>query len=70
MLRVVFMGTPDFAVPSLSEIIGAGHQVVAVYTRAPKVAGRGLDLRKSPVHRFAEAAGIPVKSPRSLKDDA
>ena len=42
-LRVVFMGTPDFAVPTLSEILGQGHEVVAVYTRAPKPAGRGMD---------------------------
>ena len=53
-LRVVFMGTPDFAVPTLSEIIGQGHEVVAVYTRAPKPAGRGMAEQKTPVHRLAE----------------
>lgn len=67
MLRIVFMGTPDFSVPTLSEIIGAGHEVRAVYTRAPTSAGRGLADRKSPVHAFAEASGIPVLTPRSLK---
>ena len=70
MLRVVFMGTPDFAVATLAEIVKSGHAVVAVYTRAPKVAGRGLAERKSPVHIFAETAGIPVQTPRSLRDAA
>lgn len=70
MLRVVFMGTPDFAVATLAEIVNAGHQVIAVYTRAPKVAGRGLAERKSPVHVFAEATGIPVHTPRTLRDAA
>ncbi|HTN64397.1 MAG TPA: methionyl-tRNA formyltransferase [Devosia sp.] len=66
-MRVVFMGTPDFSVPTLLEIISSGHEVVAVYTRAPKPAGRGQAERKSPVHLAAEAAGIPVFTPRSLK---
>lgn len=70
MLRVIFMGTPDFAVPTLSEIIGAGHAVVAVYTRAPRAAGRGLDERKSPVHAFALSSGLAVETPRSLKGEA
>ena len=48
-LRVVFMGTPDFAVPTLAEIVGQGHQVLACYTRAPAAAGRGMALRPSPV---------------------
>ncbi len=67
-LRVVFMGTPDFAVPTLSEIIGQGHEVVAVYTRAPKPAGRGMAEQKTPVHRLAERFGIPVFTPRTLRD--
>ncbi|HTM77330.1 MAG TPA: methionyl-tRNA formyltransferase [Devosia sp.] len=66
-MRVVFMGTPEFSVPTLLEIISSGHEVVAVYTRAPKPAGRGQAERKSPVHLAAEAAGIPVFTPRSLK---
>jgi methionyl-tRNA formyltransferase len=67
-LRVIFMGTPDFAVPTLSEIIGQGHEVVACYTRAPAPGGRrGLELVKSPVHRMAESFGIPVLTPKSLK---
>jgi methionyl-tRNA formyltransferase len=69
MQRIVFMGTPDFAVPTLAEIIGAGHEVVAVYTQAPKPAGRGMSERKSPVHIFAEASGIPVFTPRSLRGE-
>ena len=67
MLRIVFMGTPDFSVPSLAEIIGAGHDVVAVYSQPPRPAGRGLAETKSPVHAFAEAAGIAVHTPKSLK---
>jgi methionyl-tRNA formyltransferase len=70
MLRVVFMGTPEIAVPTLSEIIAAGHDVVAAYAQPPRPAGRGMELRKSPVHAFAESAGIPVLAPRSLKGEA
>jgi len=66
-LRVVFMGTPDFAVPVLSEIIGQGHEVVAVYTRAPAPARRGMEMQKTPVHRMAEEFGLPVFTPKSLK---
>ena len=68
-LRVVFMGTPDFAVPTLLEIVGGGHEVAAVYTRAPEPAGRGLPLRPSPVAREAERLGLPVLTPTSLKGD-
>jgi len=67
-LRLVFMGTPDFAVPTLAEIVGGGHEVVAVYTRAPQPAGRGMALTPSPVAREAERFGLPVLTPRSLKD--
>lgn len=70
MLRIVFMGTPRFAVPTLSEILGAGHAVVAVYTQPPRPAGRGMDERKSPVHAFAEGSSIPVLTPKSLKQAA
>jgi len=66
-LRVVFMGTPDFSVPTLSEIVGAGHDVVAVYTQPPRPAGRGMEARKSPVHSFAEEAGLRVLAPKSLR---
>jgi methionyl-tRNA formyltransferase len=69
-MRIVFMGTPEFAVPTLVEIVGAGHEVVAVYTRAPKPAGRGQAERKSPVHEAAEGFGIPVFTPRSLRGEA
>lgn len=69
-MRIVFMGTPDFAVPTLSEIVGRGHDVVAVYTRAPAPAGRrGLDLTPSPVQQVAERFGLPVLTPRSLRGD-
>jgi methionyl-tRNA formyltransferase len=66
-LRVVFMGTPDFAVPTLTEIIGQGHEVVACYTRAPAQAGRGLELKPSPVQRAAERFGVPVLTPKTLR---
>jgi len=67
-LRLVFMGTPDFAVPTLLEIIGSGHEVVAVYTRAPQPAGRGMALRPSPVAREAERFALPVFTPRALRN--
>lgn len=66
-LRIVFMGTPDFAVPVLAEILSAGHDVVAVYTQPPRPAGRGMEERKSPVHLQAESSGIPVFTPKSLR---
>lgn len=66
-LRIVFMGTPDFSVPTLAEILGAGHEVVAVYSQPPRPAGRGMAERKSPVHAFAEASGIAVLTPKSLR---
>lgn len=66
-LRAVFMGTPDFATETLRAIASAGHQITAVYTRAPRPAGRGMAERKSPVHVFAEQSGYPVLTPKSLK---
>jgi len=68
-LRLVFMGTPDFAVPTLGEIVGRGHQVVAVYTRAPRPAGRGMALQPSPVARAAQRFGLPVLTPTTLKGE-
>jgi methionyl-tRNA formyltransferase len=69
-LRIIFMGTPDFSVPVLNELVAQGHEVVACYTRAPKPAGRrGLELTKSPVHVAAEKFGIPVFTPKSLRND-
>jgi methionyl-tRNA formyltransferase len=69
-MRIVFMGTPDFAVPTLAAVLAAGHEVVAVYTRAPQPAGRGMGERKSPVHVFAEGANLDVLTPRTLKEAA
>jgi methionyl-tRNA formyltransferase len=69
-LRIVFMGTPEFSVPALAEILGAKHDVVAAYCQPPRPAGRGMAERKSPVHLFAESAGIPVLTPKSLKGQA
>lgn len=67
-MRVVFMGTPDFAVPVLGVLID-DYDVVAVYTQPPRPAGRGHREQATPVHRAAEAAGVPVRYPRSLKSD-
>ncbi|WP_448190133.1 methionyl-tRNA formyltransferase [Azospirillum sp. sgz301742] len=66
-LRLVFMGTPDFAVPSLRALIDAGHAVVCVYSQPPRPAGRGQQVQKSPVHRFAEEHGIAVRTPKTLR---
>ena len=68
-MRLIFMGTPDFAVPTLIEIVGRGHEVVAVYTRAAKPAGRGMDLQVTPVEREARRFGIPVLTPKTLRTD-
>lgn len=69
MLRLAFMGSPDFAVPTLEALISAGHEIVCVYSQPPKRAGRGKKLRPTPVHAFAESNGIPVRTPKSLKSD-
>ena len=66
-MRLVFMGSPDFSVPALTALIGAGHDVACVYTQPPRPAGRGKKERPTAVHRAAEAAGIEVRHPRSLK---
>jgi len=67
-LRIVFMGTPEFAVPTLMEIVGRGHDVVAVYTRAPKPAGRrGLDPTPSPIEREARRFALPLFTPATLR---
>lgn len=62
------MGTPDFAVPTLSELLGAGHDIAAVYTQPPRAAGRGQKSRPGPVQSFAEEAGLSVRTPLSLRD--
>src|SRR5687767_14297667 len=69
-MRIVFMGTPEFAVPTLDALIAAGHQIMAVYSQPPRPAGRGKALRPSSVQQRAEAAGIEVRTPLSLKDPA
>ncbi len=66
-LRLVFMGTPDFAVPTLAAIVAHGHDVAAVFTRAPQPAGRGMELRPSPVEREARRFGIAVLTPQTLR---
>ena len=66
-MRLAFMGTPDFAVPSLAELIASGHEIVAVYSQPPKPRGRGQKLTPSPVQAFAETMGLPVFTPASMK---
>ncbi|WP_409190948.1 methionyl-tRNA formyltransferase [Bradyrhizobium sp. RDM4] len=67
-LRLIFMGTPDFSVPTLFELVAHGHEIVAVYTRAPKPGGRrGLQLQPTPVEEAARKLGIPVLTPKTLK---
>ncbi|WP_128892099.1 methionyl-tRNA formyltransferase [Erythrobacter sp. HKB08] len=66
-MRIVFMGTPDFAVPTLEALHKAAHEIVAVYTQPPRPAGRGKKLQPSPVQKVAERLGIEVRSPKSLK---
>lgn len=66
-MRLAFMGTPEFAVPSLAEIIASGHEVVAVWSQPPRPKGRGQKLAPSPVQAFAEVMGLPVFTPESMK---
>lgn len=66
-LKLVFMGTPDFSVAALKALLDAGHDVVCVYSQPPRKAGRGQKLTPSPVHAFAQAQGIEVRTPASLK---
>jgi len=68
-LRLIFMGTPDFAVPTLRALAAAGHTIAAVYTRAPKPAGRGMALKPSPVEDAARQLDVPVRTPKTLKTD-
>jgi len=70
-LRIIFMGTPDFSVPTLKALAEAGHEIAAVYTQPPRPGGRrGLDLQKSPVHQVAEQLGLPVFHPVNFRDPA
>src|SRR5438270_10889738 len=68
-LRLIFMGTPDFAVPTLTEIVERGHDIAAVYTRAPKPAGRGMAPQESAVERVARALSLPVLTPKTLRSE-
>ena len=68
-MRLIFMGTPDFAVPTLIELAARGHEIAAVYTRAAKPAGRGMDLQRTPIEREARRLALPVRTPKTLKDD-
>ncbi|MBB6427449.1 methionyl-tRNA formyltransferase [Sphingopyxis sp. JAI128] len=68
-MRIAFMGTPPFAVPTLAALHAAGHEIVAVYSQPPRPAQRGKKLQKSPVHIWAEEQGLPVRTPKSLKNE-
>jgi methionyl-tRNA formyltransferase len=67
-MRIIFMGSPDFAVPSLNALVAAGHDVVAAYARPPRPAGRGKAQRKTAVQERAEQLGIEVRTPKNLRD--
>ncbi len=67
-LRLVFMGTPEFAVPVLRELIASPHEIACVYTQPPRPKGRGLSQEKSPIHKLAESAGLPVRTPATLRN--
>ena len=67
-LRLAFLGTPDFAVPTLAELIAQGHDIACVYSQPPRPKGRGMTLEPGPVHQFALSAKLPVRTPLSLKD--
>jgi methionyl-tRNA formyltransferase len=67
-MRLIFMGTPDFAVPTLCALVEAGHEICAVYSQPPARAGRGKQLRPSPVHAKAEELGLEVRTPESMRD--
>ena len=67
-MRLAFLGTPDFAVRSLAELVAAGHEVAAVYAQPPGPRGRGQQLRPSPVQAFAESLGLEVRTPKSMRD--
>ncbi|WP_262692338.1 methionyl-tRNA formyltransferase [Kordiimonas aestuarii] len=68
-MRVAFMGTPDFAVPTLKALLAGGHEIVGVYSQPPAPAGRGKKLRPSPVQAFAESASLPVFTPKSMRNE-
>ena len=69
-MKLIFMGTPDFSVSALKALLDAGHEVACVYSQPPRKSGRGQKLSPTPVHAFAEAQGIEVRTPVSLKDPA
>src|SRR5258708_209958 len=68
-MRVIFMGTPDFAVTTLQALIAAGHEIIRVYSQPPRPAGRGMASKPAPVHEFAEAEGIDVRTPKNLRGE-
>src|SRR4051794_7207301 len=68
-MRIVFMGSPDFAVPSLNALVEAGHAIVAVYSQPPRPAGRGKGERRTAVHERAEVLGIEVRTPKTLRNE-
>lgn len=69
-LRIIFMGTPEFSIPTLRKIIEQGHEVCAVYTQPPRKAGRGSKVRQTPIHEYAQKAGLTVFTPKSLKSSS
>ena len=69
-MRLAFLGTPDFAAPSLAELVAAGHELAMVYAQPPRPRGRGQEVRPSPVQALAERLALPVRTPASMRDPA
>ena len=69
-MKIAFMGSPEFSVPALQALVGAGHELAVVYAQPPKPAGRGQKEQKCPVHQAAERLGLPVRTPRKLRNNA
>jgi methionyl-tRNA formyltransferase len=67
-MRIAFLGTPDFSVPALAELVAAGHEIAAVYAQPPAPRGRGHEVKPSPVQAFAQTLGLPVRTPSSMRD--
>jgi methionyl-tRNA formyltransferase len=67
-MRIAFLGTPDFSVPALAELVAAGHEIAAVYAQPPAPRGRGQAVKPSPVQAFAQSLGLPVRTPASMRD--
>ncbi|NOZ33115.1 MAG: methionyl-tRNA formyltransferase, partial [Alphaproteobacteria bacterium] len=69
-MRIIFMGTPGFGIPTLLELAARGHDIAAVYTQPPRPAGRGQGEKKSPIHEAAKTLGLKVRTPKNFRNEA